>query len=276
MSLKIGIIGGGQMSTALTTGIVTSGLTPAANVSVSDINKSSLDTLSAKVRGIKTTTNNAECITGVDVIIIAVKPQYAAACLAPLINVQSNQIVLSIMGGITLAQLTSMLKGKGKIVRAMPNTPALIGKGATGYCFTPGGNVTEKDAAIVEKVLSSVGTVVCIPESLINTLTAVSGCGPAYVFMFIEALADAGTRGGLPRATAQQLAAQTVMGSGALVLSSGQHPGQLKDNVCSPGGITIEGVAALERLGFRGTVIQGCEAAARRADEMSRPPASKL
>eukprot|EP00760_Papus_ankaliazontas_P023304 PhM_4_TR2028/c0_g1_i1/m.91154/K00286/proC; pyrroline-5-carboxylate reductase len=264
--VTIGILGGGVMATALMTGIIKGGVSP-SNITITDINQPKLDSLAKTFPGLKTSTKNADAINGKDVILICVKPQMAPKAIPPIVDlVQPNQLILSVMAGYDLAGLKALFKGRGKYVRVMPNTPAVTGMGATVFC--PGPNVTEAEAAVAEKILSSVGYCANIDESMFNAATGVSGCGPAFVFLFIEAMADAGVRRGLPRPIALKLAAQTVMGSGAMVVQTGQHPGVLKDGVCSPGGVTICGVNALEGAGLRGAVISGVDAAVVRAEEM--------
>jgi pyrroline-5-carboxylate reductase len=176
------------------------------------------------------------------------------------------RLVISIAAGITLAALEDAAGVQDRVIRAMPNTPALVGKGAAGFCL--GTRATREDAAVAKHLLGSTGLAVEVPERLMNAVTGLSGSGPAYIYLVIEALADGGVRMGIPRADAIQLAAQTVLGAAAMVMETGQHPAVLKDMVTSPGGTTIAGLAELERNGLRSALIEAVTAATRRADEL--------
>lgn len=199
-------------------------------------------------------------------ILLAVKPGVIPHVLATQGVDWSKHLTISIAAGVTMTTIGNAV-GHRRIVRVMPNTPALIGKGASGYCVDE--DVTEDESAWVGELLASVGTVVQVSESQINAVTAVSGSGPAYVYTMIEALADGGVAAGLPRGTALQLAAQTALGAAAMVLESQTHPAELRDQVCSPAGTTIAAVAALEQNGFRGSVIAAVNAAHQRGNELS-------
>jgi pyrroline-5-carboxylate reductase len=182
-------------------------------------------------------------------------------------GLRPDQLIVSIAAGISLKTLADGLGSGCRIIRVMPNTPCLVGCGASAYSRGP--HATEQDAQLVQRLLSNVGTAVEVPEKLLDAVTGLSGSGPAYVYQIIEALSDGGVRMGLPRETATRLAAQTVLGAAQMVLSTGQHPGALKDAVTSPGGTTIAGLHALERGGLRGTLMDAVEAATQRAKELS-------
>jgi pyrroline-5-carboxylate reductase len=205
--------------------------------------------------------------------VLAVKPQTMPALMAEIRpELTPGHLVISVAAGVSLASLRAGLGDAPRLARVMPNTPALIGAGASAYCLAPG--TTAADEAQLLACLEAVGLAVPVPESQLDAVTGLSGSGPAFVFLVIEALADGGVRAGLPRALAQRLAAQTVLGAAQLVLHTGQHPGQLKDEVASPGGTTIAGIHALERGGLRAALIDAVDAAARRSAELARPPAS--
>ncbi len=219
--------------------------------------------------GGRTTDNNLEVVRTQDVIILAIKPQVISKVLDELQGrISPEKLVISIVAGVTLETLQRALGENARVVRAMPNTPALVGCGVT--AFTPGKNVRPADIQTVETILSAVGVAVQVEERLMNAVTAVSGSGPAFVYLFIEALIDAGVRHGLSRDLARQLVLHTVRGSSEMVIQSGDHPAVLRDRVTSPGGTTIAGLAALETHSFRGAVFAAIEAAVQRAEELSR------
>ena len=194
-------------------------------------------------------------------LILSVKPQYYAEAIAEIRDcVSDDQLIITIAPGKTLAWLEEQFGKPVKIVRTMPNTPALVGEGMTAACVNP--YVTEEEKAYALKILESFGKVEIVPEHLIDAVVAVSGSSPAYVFMFIEAMADAAVAEGMPRAQAYQFAAQAVYGSAKMVMETGKHPGELKDMVCSPAGTTIEAVRVLEERGFRSAVIEAMKACA--------------
>ena len=205
--------------------------------------------------GIQVTADNHEVVRNSDVVILSVKPQFYAEVIAEIKDdVREDQIIITIAPGKTLAWLKEQFGKNVKIVRTMPNTPALVGEGMTAAC--PNEYMTKEEITYVLTLLESFGRVEIIPERLMDTVVSVSGSSPAYVFMFIEAMADAAVSGGMPRAQAYQFAAQAVLGSAKMVLETGKHPGELKDMVCSPAGTTIEAVRVLEEKGFRSSVIE--------------------
>jgi pyrroline-5-carboxylate reductase len=243
--LSVGFIGSGMMASALMDGLLAKNVVQSpSDISCSDRYEPSLE--SARAKGIYGTTSNAEvCERAKDVIILAVKPNVIPLVCADVVKVDgSSALIISIAAGVSLETLETNMPGR-RVVRVMPNTPCLIGEAATGYAL--GKLANSDDRQIVDTIFGSVGLASEIDEVLLNAVTGLSGSGPAYVYQFIEALADGGVRAGLPRAVAMQLAAQTVKGAAEMVIQTGKHPGQLKDEVTSPGGTTIAGVEALEK-----------------------------
>ena len=260
--MKTAFIGCGNMGGAIIQGLIKNGTAP-DRIIAADPMEGSRKRAEEKY-GIRTTANNAEAVRDSDLIVLAVKPYMAAhVCDEICTELTDEQIVLSIMAGKRMKDLEDMLGGHPKIVRAMPNTPCLIGEGMIGYCASKGVTQSEKDAAA--DILRGVGLAEELPEKLMDTVTSVSGSSPAFIYMLIEAMADGAVLEGMPRDMAYRFAAQAVKGSAALVLESGMHPGILKDMVCSPGGTTIEGVRVLEENSFRGIVMQAIHAAAEKS-----------
>jgi pyrroline-5-carboxylate reductase len=218
--------------------------------------------------GSGTAANNAELAKCCEVIVLAVKPQQAAAAIAELRPAMSaNKLVISVVTGVRLAVLAEGLEAC-RLVRVMPNTPCLVGQSASAYCL--GASATAADGELIAQLLGAVGLAIPVEEKLLDAVTGLSGSGPAFVYVMIEALADGGVRMGLPRDVALRLAAQTVKGAAEMVLVTGEHPGVLKDRVASPGGTTIAGLAAIEQNGVRGALISAVEAAAHRATELAK------
>jgi pyrroline-5-carboxylate reductase len=265
----VGFIGSGVMASALMDGITHEGVVKdPSSIICSDVHQPSLD--KAEAKGYHTTTSNEEvCNKAKDVIVIAVKPNVVAHVCNEIREIKNNALIISIAAGVPIKILETDLPGR-RVVRVMPNTGCLVGESATGYAM--GELCTSRDKVIVETIFGAVGTVLEIKEALLNAVTGLSGSGPAFVFQFIEALADGGVRSGLPRDVAIQLAAQTVKGAAEMVLQTGEHPGSLKDQVCSPGGTTISGVQALESGRFRATVISAVTAATRRSMQLGGIP----
>jgi pyrroline-5-carboxylate reductase len=217
--------------------------------------------------GLRTVDNNREVVAASDLLVLAVKPQQMAGLLAEIRPaVGAQHLTVSVAAGITLRQLAGGLDPDRRLIRVMPNTPCLVGASASAY--TPGPAATAEDAFLVDRLLNAVGRAYRVPESLLDAVTGLSGSGPAFVYVMIEALSDGGVRVGLPREVASALAAQTVFGAAKMVLETGAHPGVLKDMVASPGGTTIAGLHALERGGVRAALIDAVEAATRRATEL--------
>lgn len=262
MAVSFRVIGGGQMARALVGGMIDSEFL-ASELSIVDPNRESLRWWAENHPDIKASANIADDERAADVVLIAVKPNVVEAVATS--SKLDDSLVISIAAGVSLRRLCKWVDHQ-RVVRVMPNTPALVGAGASAYCSAS--DVTSSDRAIVERMLGAVGTVHCVSEDLINAVTGLSGSGPAYVYLIIEAMADGGVAAGLPRQTAMQLAAQTVMGAAKMVIEDGRHPGQLKDAVASPGGTTIAGIASLERDGIRAAMIDAVLAAKNRADQM--------
>ena len=257
MNKKIGFIGCGNMAKAMITSIIKAELVAPQSVFASDGYQPSLDDAKARL-GINTTMDNKEVVKSSDVIFLAVKPNIYDAVMQEIAPLVDGKLIVSIAPGKTLAYLENGLGKNTKILRTMPNTPAMVGEGVTAIC--PNNNVTKEDQEVLETIIGTFGTVERIDEKLFDAVVAVSGSSPAYVFMFIEAMADAAVLQGMARDKAYRFAAQAVLGSAKMVLDTNKHPGALKDMVCSPGGTTIEGVAVLEEKGMRSAVIQAMNA----------------
>jgi pyrroline-5-carboxylate reductase len=269
--LRWGFIGAGRMATALIRGMLRAGTAGAGSISASDPLESIREALAAET-GVLVTDSNLAVVRGSNVLVLAVKPQSMTQVLEQLRpDVTTEHLVISIAAGVSLATLTAGLGADRRIVRVMPNTPALLGEGASGYCL--GASARAGDDLIVRSCVEAVGRAFRLPESLLDAVTGLSGSGPAFVYVMIEALSDGGVRVGLPRDVATVLAAQTVLGAARMVLETGEHPGVLKDQVASPGGTTIAGLHALERGGFRASLIDAVEAAARRSAELAEAAA---
>ena len=271
-TLRIGIIGGGQMGTALVKGILHAGVADASEITVSDVIASARERLHAE-SGVRTTNDNTEAAKNADVVVIALKPQVAAEALEPVAGkLMPTQTVLSIMAGVPTGKLEHWLSGDDEaaqpvhVVRAMPNTPALIGEGMA--AISRGAHAKDADMNRAERILAAVGRVVRVDEKQLDAVTGLSGSGPGYVYTVIEALADGGVKVGLPKPLALELAAQTVLGAARMVLETEEHPAVLRDRVTSPGGTTIAGLHAMEAAGIRNALMQAVEAAARRSREL--------
>jgi pyrroline-5-carboxylate reductase len=261
----IGFIGAGNMGEALIRGLVGGDVIRPSDLVISEPDVARRVQL-VKAYRVKAAAGSAELARRCAVIVLAVKPQQVPGVLAEIAPaVGRAKLVISIAAGVTLASLERALQAR--LVRTMPNTPALVGEGATAIAW--GRGVKAADKALVGRLFGAVGTTVEVPESLMDAVTGLSGSGPAFVFTVIQALADGGVLAGLPRATALQLAAQTVLGAGQLVLATGAHPLQLRDQVASPGGTTIRGIAELEERGVSGAFIAAVRAAAARSRELS-------
>jgi pyrroline-5-carboxylate reductase len=254
------------MATALARGWRAAGLIDVDGTLGSDPLPQAREAFNAET-GLRVTADNREVVAHCDVVVLAVKPQTMAALLAEIRPaVTARHLVVSIAAGITLRQLADGLGADRRLVRVMPNTPCLVGASAAGYA--PGSAATAEDVALVDRLLIAVGRAFRLPESLLDAVTGLSGSGPAFVCVMIEALSDGGVRVGLPRDVATTLAAQTVFGTAKMVLETGMHTGLLKDMVTSPGGTTIAGLHALERGGLRAALMDAVEAATRRANEL--------
>ena len=263
---RLAVIGAGAMGSALAAGALAAGIVDKRGVTLTDVDVGRLDRISREL-GVSVTSDNTAAARDADVVVIAVKPAVVPEVLDRISGeLTPDKLIISIAAGVKLAAIESRLPGGTKVIRAMPNTPCRIGSGAVG--FARGTAAGEAEAAIAKRIFDSVGVSFEVPEYLLNAVTGLSGSGPAYVFVLIEALSDAGVRVGIPRDISAKLAAQTVLGAARMVVEENEHPARLKDEVASPGGTTIAGIDALEKAGFRSAVIEAVKAAANRADEL--------
>jgi len=264
--LKIGCLGGGAMAQALFAGLKKNGF-PAAGLYVSDVNRERLVSLQQRL-GVTSLQSNRELVEAVDVVVVAVKPQVAGQVLTEAGEfLQLGQTLVSIAAGVSTGYIESFLKNPVGVVRVMSNTPCLVGAAASALCA--GTHAREADVARTKAIFASVGRAVEVTEELMDAVTGLSGSGPAYMFIILEALADAGVRAGLSRDVALLLSAQTMLGAAKMVLENGEHPGKLKDMVATPAGTTIEGIFALEEGGLRHVLMKTVNEAARRSSAMS-------
>jgi len=266
--LNIGFIGAGQMATALAKGFVKAGLVKPDQVLGSDPMEDARAAFEREV-GARITAFNPDVPKFASVFILAVKPAQVPAVLKELRgHINEKHLLVSLAAGVPLVKLEEGLETGARVVRVMPNTPALVGASASAYAL--GRSATAEDGQLVQKLLSAVGLALQVPEPLLDAVTGLSGSGPAYVYLIIEALSDGGVAAGLPRDIANKLAAQTVLGAARMALETGLHPGALKDMVTSPGGTTIEGVHELEKAGVRGALITAVRAAADKARKLGQ------
>lgn len=263
---QLGIIGAGAMGGALARGFITNGALAPDQVLVADTRPEALSSL-ADACGVRTTTDNAQVVASCETVMLAVKPQVLAEVLKPL-GFAPNQLVISIAAGVSLARLAEVLGEGQPVVRVMPNILATVAEAAS--AFAGNAQVTAEQLAQVEGWLGSVGTAVAVEERLMDAVTGLSGSGPAFVAVFLEALVDGGVMAGLPRAQALQLAAQTLVGVGRWALETGASPAGLKDQVTSPAGTTIAGLRALEAGGLRSAALEAVLAAANRSRELGK------
>ncbi len=263
---KIGMIGGGKMGGALIGGLIANRVVPASDITVSDIAPARLDEL-RDLYGVRTLSDNLKLCRECHIVILAVKPQSMDAVLRQISpELDKTKIVISIAAGIPIRFLEERLQKNVRVIRTMPNTPALVSAGIS--ALAKGTNATDKDLAAARSIFDAVGSSVVVPEDLLDTVTGLSGSGPAYVFIMIEALSDGGVRMGLGRDIALELSARTIFGSAKLFLESRKHPGELKDMVTSPAGTTIAGIKALEEGKIRATLMAAVEAATLRSREL--------
>lgn len=254
---KFGFIGMGNMGSAIMRGLLNK--YGADEMIFTDASKERMDAVTQET-GVAHADSNADCVKQAKYVVLAVKPQVVRSVFAEIKDVITrDQVVISIVAGFGSADIQEGLGDQARIVRSMPNTPAMVGEGMTGVCYDDA-LFDEEEKKTIESFFLSFGKMERVDEKLIDVVGSASGCSPAYVYMFIEALADGCVKNGLPRQTAYRMVAQAVLGSAKMVLESGKHPGELKDMVCSPGGTTIEGLAVLEECGFRGAVIKACDA----------------
>ncbi len=265
---KIAFLGGGNMAEALLKGLIAAGTAKPDQVLVSDIFPDRLEHL-RKTYGIIIQRNNIDAAREAGIVLLSVKPQVIEKVMTEIAPAMDDtKLVISIAAGVTIGRMEKALGEKTRVVRVMPNTPALVMAGAAG--IAAGKNANSDDISLVQLIFSSVGRSVVVDEKLMDAVTGLSGSGPAYVFMIIDALSDAGVKEGLPRALALELAAQTVYGSAKMVLETKEHPGKLRDMVTSPGGTTIEGLHALEKGKLRATLMNAVEAATARSKELGK------
>jgi len=265
---KIGVIGAGKIGSAIVRGMIRAGLVSKDQVMASDVSEPLREAI-AKELGIRVTSNNSEVCEFASIVIIAVKPQIIDSVLKELANsLEKTKLLVSVAAGIPLSRLETNLGRGSRVVRVMPNIPCVVGAGAS--CYAGGTHATAADMEKVGLILNSFGIASRVEEKDLDAVTGLSGSGPAYVFLFIESLADGGVQAGLSREVALKLALQTVYGSARMALESPKHLGELKDEVTSPGGTTIAGLYALEQKGFRGTVMDAVVSATRRSRELGK------
>lgn len=266
--LTLGFLGTGKMATALAKGFIRAGLVAPKQIFGSDP-LSAARVAFGKATGARIVGGNTKVTELASVLILATKPDQTGAVLAEIReHFTPRHLLISIAAGVPLAKLEAALPARARVIRVMPNTPALVGASATG--FAPGKSATRSDGELARRLFSAVGIAFPLKESLLDAVTGLSGSGPAYVYLFIESLSDGGVAAGLPRDVATKLAAQTVLGSAKMVLETGQHPGALKDMVTSPGGTTIEGLHELEKGKLRGTVISAVRAATEKSKKLGQ------
>ncbi|MGZ4961659.1 MAG: pyrroline-5-carboxylate reductase [Limisphaerales bacterium] len=266
--LTIGFLGAGKMGTALAKGFISAGLVKADQVRAFDPVPEA-GAAFAKETGAKTAKSNVEVAKFANVLIVAVKPGNVPELLSEIHDsITPGHLIISIAAGVPIAKFEAGVGEKVRIIRVMPNTPALLGASATAYAL--GKSATAADGELCKKLFSAVGIAFQLKEALLDAVTGLSGSGPAYVYMIIEALSDGGVASGLPRDIATKLAAQTVLGSAKMVLETGMHPGALKDMVTSPGGTTIEGLHELEKGKLRGTLINAVRAASDKSKKLGQ------
>ena len=274
MSVKgktVGFVGAGNMGEALIRGLVESNVVPAERILVADVRTDRVHQL-ADQYGLRAVAGNAALVSGADVIILAVKPQIMTSVLRETMPALTKRpLVISLAAGVSTATIQSVLGKYPRLIRVMPNTPALVLQGVTAIARTPA--LDQDDLETAQEIFAAVGRVVVLDEEQLDAVTGLSGSGPAYIALVIESLADGGVKMGLDRATAMTLATQTVLGAAKLLAETGMHPGALKDMVSSPGGTTIAGIAALEEGGVRTTFIRAVERATLRSRELGRGPA---
>lgn len=265
--MKIGFIGTGNMGSSIIKGILSSKFEKSENINIFDLDKEKVNNL-VKEYGVNTTNSEKELAENCNIIILSVKPHIIPIVLKNLSgNVKKDTIILTIAAGISISVIENTLGEDKKVVRTMPNTPAQVLSGMTAVTFNK--NIENSEKEIIFKLLNSFGKSVEIEEKLMHAYTGISGSLPAYVYMFMEALADGGVLCGMPRNKAYEIVAQTVAGSAKMLLETGKHAGQLKDEVCSPAGTTIEAVRVLENGNFRGNVIEAVVACTEKSKEMA-------
>jgi pyrroline-5-carboxylate reductase len=263
---KIGFVGAGTMARALMDGMLAAGVAEPGNLYAADPSEERRELFAERI-GDHLYSENQDLVEAVDVVVLAVKP-YVVHKVANQVDVGEERLLVSIAAGVPMRDLQDMFD-TDRTVRVMPNTPALVREGAAAYCLGSGAN--EEDGALVADMLGAVGLAEWVDEDQMDAVTGLSGSGPAYIYMVIEALSDGAVKMGLPRAIATRLAAQTVLGAARMVLETGEHPGRLKDQVTTPGGTTIEAVHALEAAGIRSAFMGAVQAATLQSEYLSQP-----
>jgi len=267
---SVGFVGAGNMGEALIKGLLAANLVPAEAIHATDVRLERVKELNRQY-GIQVASDNAELIRHADIVILAVKPQIMEAVLTEIAPaVTRRKLLISIAAGVSTAKIRAVLHKDARLIRVMPNTPALVREGVTAVAKAEG--LEAGDLETAGEIFSAVGRVVVLGEELMDAVTGLSGSGPAYIAVVIESLADGGVRMGLDRITAMTLATQTVLGAATLLRETGLHPGAVKDMVCSPGGTSIAGIAALEEGGIRTTFIKAVERATQRSRELGQGP----
>ncbi len=268
LDLKIGFLGAGKMASALAKGFLRAGLVEAGQMLASDPVPAARAAFADAVGG-KPAQSNIEVVRAAQVVILAVKPDQVASVLAEVReSFTASHLLISIAAGVSIARLEAGLTPGARVIRVMPNTPALVGASATAYAT--GAGATAEDGKLAQQLFAAVGVAYAVKEPLLDAVTGLSGSGPAYVYLVIEALSDGGVAAGLPRAVATALAAQTLFGAAKMVLETGLHPGALKDMVTSPGGTTIEGMHELEKAAVRGALMSAVRAASDKSRKLGQ------
>jgi len=271
LAQQIGLIGAGRMATALARGFLRAKLVVPSSLVVSDPDATARTRFASEMSGTTVVDDNKKVAAAADVLFLAVKPQQMSAALDDIAGaLRSQTLVVSIAAGVSIARLAEKLPKRTRIVRVMPNSPCLVGQGASGYAL--GEQATSEDGKMVHQLLAAVGQAFEVPEKLLDAVTGLSGSGPAFVYTMIEAMTEGGVAMGLPQELASALAAQTVAGAAAMVQTTGQEPAALRDQVTSPGGTTLAGLAALDRGGFRSALVEAIRAATRRSEELGKLP----
>lgn len=266
--LTLGFLGAGKMASALAKGFVQAGLIKPDQILAGDPSEAARAAFAKEVSA-KATASNPDVVMFANVLLLAVKPEQVGDVLKETRDqFTKKHLLISIAAGVTLAKLESSLVGGARVIRAMPNTPAVVGTSATAFAL--GKNATAEDSQLAQKLFSGVGVAFQVKEALLDAVTGLSGSGPAYACLIIEALSDGGVAAGLPRDVATTLAAQTMLGAAKMILETGQHPGALKDMVTSPGGTTIEGLHELEKAGVRGALMNAVRAAAEKSRKLGQ------
>ncbi|MGH7825045.1 MAG: pyrroline-5-carboxylate reductase [Candidatus Binatia bacterium] len=266
---KIGVIGAGKIGSAIVRGMIRAGLVSKDQVMASDVSDALREAIATEL-GIKVTPNNREVCEFANIVIIAVKPQIIDSVVKEIAKKLANtKLLISVAAGVPLSRIETNLERGSRVVRVMPNIPCVVGAGAS--CYAGGIHATATDLEKVGSILNSFGVASRVEEKDLDAVTGLSGSGPAYVFLFMESLADGGVQAGLSREVALKLALQTVYGSARMALESPKHLAELKDEVTSPGGTTIAGLYALEKKGFRGAVMDAVVSATRRSQELGKP-----